>query len=222
MVSPNPHSKPASLKPEPVPSRSNPLVDTDSDERAASTPEGPSEREWVDRARAGDTEAFRKLVERHGDRAYGLAYRMLGSASEAEEAAQDAFLRAWRALPQFRGESSFSTWLHRIVVRRALDRQAVLKTRRAREAPLDEAMTSDLEAPAGPEGDLKRTLDRLLESLSDVQRAAVMLYYYEDRSVDEVARMLGLPEGTVKTHLHRARGILREGWLAQEGKGASR
>jgi len=221
MVSPSPHSMPPPLKPEPAPSRSNPVVDTVSDDREASTPEGPSESEWVDRARAGDTEAFRKLVERHGDRAYGLAYRMLGSAAEAEEAAQDAFLRAWRALPQFRGESSFSTWLHRIVVRRALDRQAVLKTRRAREAPLDEAIASDTVAPAGPEGDLKRTLDRLLESLSDVQRAAVMLYYYEDRSVDEVARMLGLPEGTVKTHLHRARGHLRAGWLAQEGKGVS-
>jgi RNA polymerase sigma-70 factor (ECF subfamily) len=173
----------------------------------------PAETEWIERARAGDTEAFRKLVERHSDRAYGLAFRMLGSASEAEEAAQDAFLRAWRALPRFRGESTFSTWLHRIVVRRALDRQAVLKTRRARETPLDEGEVQDLPVPGpGPEGDLGRTLDRLLDSLSDVQRAAVMLYYYEDRSVDEVAVMLGLPEGTVKTHLHRARGILRAGW----------
>jgi len=216
MVSPRPHSVPPSLKPQAAPGRSNPVVDTVSDEREASTPEGPSEREWVDRARGGDTEAFRKLVERHGDRAYGLAFRMLGSAAEAEEAAQDAFLRAWRALPGFRGESTFSTWLHRIVVRRALDRQAVLKTRRAREAPLDETVERDLAAPAAGDSALQRTLDRLLDSLSDVQRAAVMLYYYEDRSVDEVARMLGLPEGTVKTHLHRARGILRAGWLAQE------
>jgi RNA polymerase sigma-70 factor (ECF subfamily) len=207
---------PASLKPDAPTGRSNPVVDTVSDETEASTPEGPSEREWVDRARSGDTEAFRKLVERHGDRAYGLALRMLGSAAEAEEAAQDAFLRAWRALPGFRGESTFSTWLHRIVVRRALDRQAVLKTRRAREAPLDEAVERDLAAPGALDPGLQRTLDRLLLDLSDVQRAAVMLYYYEDRSVDEVARMLGLPEGTVKTHLHRARGILRAGWLAQE------
>jgi RNA polymerase sigma-70 factor (ECF subfamily) len=185
-------------------------------------PERSEEQEWIARARAGDAEAFRKLVERHGDRAYGLAFRMLGVASEAEEAAQDAFVRAWRALPHFRGESSFSTWLHRIVVRRALDRQAALKTRRAREAPMDEA---DLAGPAATapgdaarHGDLHRKLDRLMGSLSEMQRAVVLLYYYEDHSVEEVARMLELPEGSVKTHLHRARARLRAAWQAEEGE----
>src|SRR5690242_725222 len=198
-----------SLKPEPPRTRSNPTVDT--------APAASEERAWVLRARAGDTEAFRKLVERHKDRAYGLAFRMLGSAPEAEEAAQDAFLRAWRALPQFRGESAFSTWLHRIVVRRALDRQAVLKSRRAREAPLEEAGPEVLAASgsAGETG-LRRKLDRLVESLSGVQRTVVLLYYYEDRSVEEVARILEIPEGSVKTHLHRARALLRAAWLEQE------
>jgi RNA polymerase sigma-70 factor (ECF subfamily) len=197
------------LKPEPRSTRSNPTVDT--------APDASEERAWVLRARAGDTDAFRKLVERHKDRAYGLAFRMLGSAPEAEEAAQDAFLRAWRALPQFRGESAFSTWLHRIVVRRALDRQAVLKSRRAREAPLEEA-GPDVLAASGPAGEtgLRRKLDRLLESLSGVQRTVVLLYYYEDRSVEEVARILEIPEGSVKTHLHRARALLRAAWLEQE------
>jgi RNA polymerase sigma-70 factor (ECF subfamily) len=199
-----------SLKPEPPPTRSNPTVDT--------APDPSEERAWVQRARAGDTEAFRKLVERHRDRAYGLAFRMLGSAPEAEEAAQDAFLRAWRALPQFRGESAFSTWLHRIVVRRALDRQAVLKSRRAREAPLEEASPGALAAAgdATPEPGLRRTLERLMDSLSEVQRTVVLLYYYEDRSVEEVARILEIPEGSVKTHLHRARALLRAAWLEQE------
>jgi RNA polymerase sigma-70 factor (ECF subfamily) len=199
-----------SLKPEPPPTRSNPTVGT--------APDASEERAWVQRARAGDTEAFRKLVERHRDRAYGLAFRMLGSAPEAEEAAQDAFLRAWRALPQFRGESAFSTWLHRIVVRRALDRQAVLKSRRAREAPLEEASPGALAAAgdATPEPGLRRTLERLMDSLSEVQRTVVLLYYYEDRSVEEVARILEIPEGSVKTHLHRARALLRAAWLEQE------
>lgn len=197
-----------SLKPEPPSTRSNPTVDT--------APAASEERAWILRARGGDTEAFRKLVERHRDRAYGLAFRMLGSAQEAEEAAQDAFLRAWRALPQFRGESSFSTWLHRIVVRRALDRQAVLKSRRAREAPLEEAGPGELEAENLAQPDLRRTLERLLDSLSGVQRTVVLLYYYEDRSVDEVARILEIPEGSVKTHLHRARAVLRAAWLDQE------
>jgi len=199
---------PELLKPETGSVRSNPVVDT--------VPEA-AEREWIDRARAGDTEAFRKLVERHSDRAYGLAFRMLGSAAEAEETAQDAFLRAWRALPQFRGESAFSTWLHRIVVRRALDRRATLKSRRAREAPLDEAVAGGWDvASSGEDPALRRRLDRLLETLSPVQRAIVMLYYYEDRSVDETASALGLPQGTVKTHLHRARAHLRAAWRSEE------
>lgn len=172
------------------------------------------ERDWIDRARTGDTAAFRRLVERYSDRAYGLALRMLGSPSDAEEVAQDGFLRAWRALPRFRGESTFSTWLYRIVVRRALDRSATLKTRRAREAPLEAA---DAEAPVSGSPTVPSVrLDRLLRSLSDAQRAAVLLYYYEDRSVEEVARALGLPVGTVKTHLHRARSFLRAGWIAEE------
>jgi RNA polymerase sigma-70 factor (ECF subfamily) len=184
-------------------------VNTAPDAAGPAKTDASEERDWVQRARAGDTEAFRKLVERHRDRAYGLAFRMLGSASEAEETAQDAFLRAWRALPQFRGESAFSTWLHRIVVRRALDRQAVLKSRRAREAPLEDAGPGEI-AAAPDSADLRRKLERLLDSLSEVQRTVVLLYYYEDRSVDEVARTLGIPEGSVKTHLHRARALLRE------------
>ena len=77
--------------------------------------------ELVARARARDTEAFRALVDRHRDRAYTLALRMLRSPGDAEEVTQDALVRAWTALPQFRGESSFGTWLHRIVVNAAGD-----------------------------------------------------------------------------------------------------
>ena len=210
-----------SLKPELPSARSNPSVNTAPDAAGPAKTDPSEERAWVERARGGDTEAFRKLVERHRDRAYGLAFRMLGSAAEAEETAQDAFLRAWRALPHFRGESAFSTWLHRIVVRRALDRQAVLKSRRAREAPLEEAGPGQLAAPpttgeAALEPGLRRKLERLLDSLSEMQRTVVLLYYYEDRSVDEVARTLGIPEGSVKTHLHRARALLRDQWLEDE------
>jgi RNA polymerase sigma-70 factor (ECF subfamily) len=211
------------LKPTPAVPRSNPEVVTVPDPVQAASPESEEERGWIERARAGDTQAFRCLAERYGDRAYGLAFRMLGSAPEAEEVAQDALVRAWRAMPRFRGDSSFSTWLHRIVVRRALDRSATLKARRAREAPFEEAGPEERVAPApgdttGQE-QLSLRLGRLLGSLSDVQRAVVVLYYYEDRSVDEVASVLGIPEGTVKTHLHRARGLLRAGWMAEEKKG---
>src|SRR5438093_275851 len=87
------------------------------DEGPRSKPESgtvPAERDLVDRARARDTHAFRLLVERHRDRAYSLALRMLRSPVDAEEVTQDAFVRAWAALPRFRGEASFGTWLHRI------------------------------------------------------------------------------------------------------------
>ena len=169
------------------------------------------------RARAGDAEAFRTLVERHRDRAYGLALRIVRVPVEAEEVAQDAFVRVWRALPAFRGESSFGTWLHRIVARRAIDRAAVLRGRRAREAELDAAG----EPAAGPVRDLDaalraRRLEQLMGRLSEVQRAAVTLYYWEDRSVEDVAGLLGLPENTVKTHLSRARALLRAAWLEAE------
>ena len=205
------------LKPGPTKDRSNPVVPSISESVRQAAGEPSEESGWIERACAGDATAFRRLVERYGDRAYGLALRMLGSPEEAEEAAQDALVRAWRALPRFRGDSRFSTWLYRIVVRRALDRSASLKTRRAREAPLEE---TELEAHASPDlpgsGGGSRRLDRLLGSLPDVQRAAVVLYYYEDRSVEEVARTLGLPLGTVKTHLHRARALLRAGWELEE------
>ena len=175
------------------------------------------EREWIEQARAGDAAAFRLLVERYSDRAYGLAFRMLGSASDAEEVAQDAFVRAWRALPRFRGESSFSTWLHRIVARRALDRAATLKSRKARETGIEDLDSVEPAAPASsPPGDLARRLDRLLGALSDMQRAVVVLYYYEDHSVEHVAQSLSIPVGTVKTHLHRARGLLRTAWIEED------
>ena len=176
------------------------------------------ERLLVERAKGGDTAAFRELVERHQDRAYGLALRMLRSTGEAEEVAQDAFMRAWRALPRFRGEASFGTWLHAIVARRAIDRAEVMRRRQARETSLEQA--GDLAEPeAGAEagrGEIGARLEPLLERLSGLQRAAVTLYYYEDRSVEEVATMLGIPENTVKTHLSRARAALRRGWLAGE------
>src|SRR5438132_4141901 len=127
------------------------------------------ESAWVERAQAGDQEAFRMLVERHRDRAYGLALRIVRSPADAEDVAQEAFSRAWRALPRFRGESAFGTWLHRIVARRALDRAVALRGRLQRETSLEAA--PDLAARAGsvalaaprPE---RRKPERLLAGLS--------------------------------------------------------
>src|SRR5436190_1310514 len=128
------------------------------------------ERELVRRAQTGDEAAFRLLVERHGPRAHALALRILRSPSDAEEVAQDALVRAWRALPRFRGEAAFGSWLHRIVARRAFDRVAVLKARRLREMPVESAEDLPHAAP-GPDpgaGTNARKLERLLAELPEV------------------------------------------------------
>jgi RNA polymerase sigma-70 factor (ECF subfamily) len=176
------------------------------------------ERELIRLAQGGDQNAFRRLVERHGTRAYALALRIVRSASDAEEVAQDALVRAWRSLPRFRGDSKFSSWLYRIVVRRAFDRAAVLKGRRGREASAEGIETLAAEG-AGPDPEAReRTarLERLVAELPEVPRTVVTLYYYQDRSVAEVARILRMPENTVKTHLSRARAALRTGWLGED------
>jgi RNA polymerase sigma-70 factor, ECF subfamily len=178
------------------------------------------ERRLIARAQAGDTVAFRDLVERHQSRAYTLALRILRSAADAEEVAQDAFVRVWTALPSFRGESSFATWLYRIVARRAFDRAEVLKNRRAREQT--EARLPEHEAPAAADEDALQAalLQRLVGGLTPAQRSAVTLFYYEGRSVEQVAALLGMPENTVKTHLLRARAALRAVWTHETGEQA--
>lgn len=180
--------------------------------------EAEEDRELVRRAQGGDEPAFGVLVERHGDRAYALALRILRSTSDAEEVAQDALVRAWRSLPRFRGDSAFSSWLYRIVARQAFDRAAVLKTRRLRETGGEGIEDVPAEA-AGPDPEARERaarLERLVAGLPDVPRTVVTLYYYQDRSVAEVAKILGMPENTVKTHLSRARATLRTGWTDEE------
>jgi RNA polymerase sigma-70 factor, ECF subfamily len=176
-------------------------------------------RPLVERARGGDQAAFRELVRLHQDRAYGLALRITRSPADAEEVAQDAFVRAWLALGRFRGESSFGTWLYRIVARRALDRLGQLKARRGREVEADEV--ERLPDPrTAPPGDLAaatrgRRMERLVMQLPAAQRMAVTLYYYEDRSVEQAAAILEMPKNTIKTHLSRARAALRAAWLKE-------
>ena len=170
----------------------------------------------LERCRAGDTRAYQELVERHQDRAYALALRIVRSPSDAEEIAQDAFVRAWRGIGEFRGDASFMTWLYRILVRLALDRAETLKARRAREVAVE-----DREEPVSlpPDLGLARRMDRLLGELPPRERAALTLFYYEDRPIAEIAQMLGMPENTVKTHMSRGRAALREAYEKDERLG---
>ncbi len=123
-------------------------------------------------------------------------------------------MRAWRGLPGFRGDSAFGTWLHRITVRLALDRAATLRTRGTRELAVTPELLESVETAASDTTipSEARRLIELMADVSDVQRAALTLYYLEDRSVEEVARVLQMPLNTVKTHLSRGRAALRRAW----------
>ena len=179
---------------------------------AAPPPARGAEEEALPLARAGDTAAFGRLVERHQDRAYAVALRITRSPADAAEAVQEALVRCWKALPAFRGDASFPTWLHRVVARVALDRAEALATRRAREVGPEAALEEPADAPVERDPAMARRLERLLVTLSPAQRAVVTLFYLDDQPVDALASALSMPEGTVKTHLFRARAALRRAW----------
>ena len=215
------------MKPRPGVDRSNQPMKESLPRTAEAGSPAADERALIRRSAGGDAAAFRVLVDLHRDRAYGLALRLLRSEQDAEEVAQDAFVRAWRAIGEFRGDASFSTWLYRIVWRRAVDRAAILRTRRNRETALDaEDETGALgrvstveatHAAQAAEAPDPERFERMIASLSEVQRAVVTLFYQEDRSVAEVGRTLEMPEGTVKTHLSRARAALRRRFAEESG-----
>jgi RNA polymerase sigma-70 factor (ECF subfamily) len=155
---------------------------------------------------------------RYQDQAFEVALRIVRSPEDAEEVAQDAFIRAWRALEGFREEAKFSTWLYTIVTRCALDRARKLQRKREREADLEPEVAESIALPQGAkraEGSMRR-LERILAGLSPVRRAVVTLFYLREYSVEEVGQILEMPVGTVKTHLHRSRAALRKAWLEQE------
>lgn len=174
----------------------------------------------VVRAREGDTEAFEVLVEVHQHEVFGLALRLVVDRELAADVSQEAFIRAWRALPNFRGDSSFSTWMHRITVNVAW----TLKKRKSRHAaqPLDEAgEVPDLRRQFDPESagantELRATLARALNSLNPAQRSVVVLKDVYGWSHNEVADALGITVTAAKVRLHRAHLRLRE-QLSEEG-----
>ncbi len=170
----------------------------------------------VERCLRGDTGAFDALVERYRDRVFSLAFRILGEASTAEDAMQEAFLRAYTRLPLYDPAQSFATWLLCLTTR------VCLNTRRDRATEMRYLEQAAKAIPPAPtpeerlyEREQRRTLQRLLLRLPTSQRAAILLYYYEELPVAEVARALGVPEGTVKTWLYRGREHLRR-WLEEE------
>ena len=162
---------------------------------------------------------FRRVLFRSGlyeNKVYSLALRMCGSAEDAADAAQEAFLSAWRALPSFRGEAGFSTWLYRLTANASID--LLRRVRRQRgELRLDDedlGLTA-LEAGPGPqeaaeEGELRQALDQALGQLGDSHRQVLVLRELQQLSYEEIARALDLDLGTVKSRISRARRALRK------------
>jgi len=173
----------------------------------------------VARCQAGEREAFDELVARHQDRIYNLCFWMLHDRDEAADAAQDAFVRAFRALPNFRGESAFSTWLHRIAVNVSLDASA-----RRKKAPqslssvgsddddkpaLDPADSSPGPAEIAARRERRQLVRAALAELQEHHRVVLVLFDIEGRTYEEAAERLELPMGTIKSRLNRARAALR-------------
>ncbi len=170
---------------------------------------GETDVRLVERTRAGDTGAFDEIVARHKRAVYSAARRLLGSHEDADEAAQIAFVRAWRALDGFRGDSSLRTWLVRIVLN-------VSKSLRTRAPVLDglEGQEQLADTRAGSDDLLRRKesgewVRGAVDRLPPRQREVVMLKVFSEMTHREVAGILGLTEGAVKAHLHQAVSNLR-------------
>jgi RNA polymerase sigma-70 factor, ECF subfamily len=167
----------------------------------------------VDRAKAGDREAFEELVRRHAERLYAVVLRFVADAEEAQEVTQDAFLRAWRGIARFEGRSLFFTWLYRIGINEA-------KRRVRRQPAVPVASLDDEPVPDAPDwseapetrselGDLRRVLEEAIRSLPVEYRATIVLRDIEGLTTREAAEIMDVGEAAFKSRLHRARLAVR-------------
>jgi RNA polymerase sigma-70 factor, ECF subfamily len=193
------------------------------------TPSGPAsrrvgfvsddDREAVRRVQAGDTEAFEPLVEKYKRKVFRLAYQVLRDQEEALDVSQEAFVKAFRALPAFKGDSAFYTWLFRITMNVALDRKRQRATRAkslgAEDVPPEEWERTATSTDPSPEDvatgvERRERIRKGLDSLSEHHRTIVILSDIEGLQYREIAEVLGIPMGTVMSRLHHARKRLRE------------
>jgi RNA polymerase sigma-70 factor (ECF subfamily) len=173
------------------------------------------ESTWIQQAREGDQSAFGRLVVAYQTPVYNLAYRMLGSKAEAEDAAQEAFLRAYIHLRSFDSNRPFRSWLLSIASHYCIDR---LRRRRITWIPLEDEfaepyhMTSKSPNPetVTSQKEQEEQVQQLLDTLSPTDRAAITLRYWYDCSYEEIAEMLNLTTSAVKSRLHRARRALAD------------
>lgn len=183
------------------------------------------------RLQGRDERAFKDLIDHHRDRVYNVCYRILGHKHEAEDVAQEVFITVFKTIGSFRGDSKLSTWLYRIAVNHSKNRIKYLARRHDRDrGQLDDASDTAIgqvgaTAPASPdralEGvQLEASMTEAIRELDEEHRVVVVLRDLEDLSIEEICDITGLPDGTVKSRLHRARLALRKKLKHHAGDGA--
>jgi len=185
--------------------------------------EAARDAERVERLKKGDSKAFDELFRRHRDAAYRIAYRLLGNAEDALDVVQESFIHVLRGIGSFRGQSSFRTWLFRIVTHAALDwrRCRAVRSAASLDAESSPEPAATCAASCGGErrrsptaeavaADLKEAINKALMNVSEKNRVALVLYALEGMSYQEVAEALGISVGTVMSRIFNARQRLRE------------
>jgi RNA polymerase sigma-70 factor, ECF subfamily len=182
------------------------------------------ERSLLRRLRDRDERAFRELIETHRDRVFNITFRMLGNRADAEDIAQEVFITVFKTIDSFREEAKFSTWLYRVTVNHCKNRIKYLARRHDRDRDeLDESThaqqtngaVADPPRHAQPDralagAQMEKLLQEAIANLDEDHRVVVVLRDVEDLSIEEICEITGLPDGTVKSRLHRARLVLRK------------
>ncbi len=184
--------------------------------RTDSSPVELDDRQLVTASKRGDQDAFSQLVQRYQRRIFNLVYRMLQQYEEASEITQETFLAAWQGLPSFRGDARFATWLYRIAYNCALKQLETRKRDRALQAALqaEQALESEDTYKSADaqidEHERQAFVQEHLSRLPAKYRAVLILRHLQDMTYEEMAEILTMPVGTIKTHLFRARNLLKQ------------
>ena len=180
-----------------------------------------TEAQWIAEAKSGDKDAFAKLVEKYQKPVYSICYRMLGTPTAAEDAAQEAFIRAYQALDRYDPTRSFATWVLSIASNYSIDQ---LRKKKVTILSMDNEKHAWLAPPDPGPSPEKAALEKekqilvqtILAELSEVDRAAVVLQFWHDYSYEDIADTLDLSSSAVKSRLFRARKLMAEKWLEMQ------
>lgn len=182
-----------------------------------------AEATWIAQAQKGNSQAFGSLVEHYQRPVYNLCYRMLGNAEDAEDAAQEAFFRSYKAICSYDRTRAFSSWLLSIAAHYCIDQ---LRLRRfqvvsVEDLPYQEIPASEPMIETGLSFKEEQAVIRsLLDQLGPIDRAVVVMYYWYDFSYEEISKSLNLTQSAIKSRLHRARRAMAESWAKKQSREA--